>query len=171
MGSISVGDTTLHMYKGHFNWRNNRASPSSFRTMGSRRRSRGSRRASSSSFLPVLVLDNENQYGRSQVDRVGMYDGRGARHLPGQDRMGDISSSGSDMYGAYSGGCGCGGGGDSATLPVIIAALAAATFFLYQAILMAGKRRRKRRDLGEQGGERQEDIEHFILKGMCYFIS
>jgi hypothetical protein len=181
MGSISVGDRTLHLYKGHFLWRDNRPSPSSFRTMASRssrRRSRGSRRAASSSFLPIVVLDGQKTGSKSryenQLDRSSIYDGGEARHLTGgrhyQDRV-DTSLSGSDMYGSYTnGGCAAGGGGaGNAMLPVLIAAIAAATFFLYNAILNAGKKR-KRRQMDEDGGDKEEDhmVDLLLMGKICF---
>ena len=180
MGSISVGDKTLHLYKGHFLWRDNRPAPSSFRTMASRssrRRSRGSRRASSSSFLPVVVLDGQKTRSKSRYDnqlaRSSIYDGGVAQHFTGgrhdQDRV-DSLVSGSDMYGSYTnGGCGAeGGGAGNAMLPVLIVAIAASTYFLYTAILMAGKRR-KRRNLGEDGGLKEEDhmVDLLLMGKIC----
>ena len=180
MASISVGDRTLHLYKGDFLWRDSRPAPSSFRSIaskGSRRRATGSRRASAPSFLPVVVLGKQRSYDKRKNSMENTYGGRAARHVTGgrhdQQRMDDSSVSGSDMYGSSTsgGGCGCGGGGGAGNtnLPVLIAALAASVFFLNNAIIMAGKRRKKRQlqEYGVQNGE--EDMGEQILIGKIKF--
>ena len=65
--------------------------------------------------------------------------------------LGDLSSTGSGLYGSFSGG---GGSGSCFSIDIcpdlilaaIAAAAAAAAFIIYQAITVAGRRRRKKRD-------------------------
>ena len=69
MVSISVEDKTLQLYRGHFLWDKHSPVPSSFKAMGSgssRRRSKGSRRASS--YLPVVVLNNQQPHLESRSE-------------------------------------------------------------------------------------------------------
>ena len=126
--------------------------------MASRRRSRGSRRGSS--YLPVVVLNNQQPYleSRSETvnkDQVPSY--KKSSKWPGKFSVQDLTfgllggssspdpmRSPSSLSGSYSGGgCSSGSGGSFDTL-LFLAALAAAVFFLNQAIIMnIGRKRRK----------------------------
>ena len=130
-------------------------------TMGStRRRSRGSRR--SSSYLPVVVLNNQQPYLESRSETVNHQKVQGGHKnsnvWPGKFSVEDLtfgllggSSSSQDpmrsstsLSGSYSGGgCSSGGGGGFNTL-LFLAALAAAVFFLNQAIIMNIGRKKRR---------------------------
>ena len=127
--------------------------------MASRRRSRGSRRGSS--YLPVVVLNNQQPYleSRSETfnkDQVPSY--KKSSKWPGKFSVQDLTfgllggssspdpmRSSSSLSGSYSGGgCSSGGSGGSFDTLLFLAALAAAVFFLNQAIIMNIGRKRRR---------------------------
>ena len=159
MVRISVGDKTLNLYRGDFLWDNSSPVPSSFLAMGSRssrRRSRGSRRASS--YLPVVVLNSQQPYLESRSDtnnRKQVQTYKKSSNWPGKFSIQDLTfgllgspsspdpmRSSSSLSGSYSGG-GCSSGGNFDTL-LFLAALAAAVFFLNQAITMNIGRKKRR---------------------------
>ena len=141
MVSISVGYRTLHLYRGEFLWDNSSPVPSSFITMGSRRRSRGSRRGSS--YLPVVVLNSQQPYMESRsetINRNQVQSYKKSTSWPGKFSINDHMRSSSSQSGGYSGG-GC---SSNANTLLLLTALAVATFILNQAIIMNIGRKKRR---------------------------
>merc|ERR1712050_145919 len=152
---------------------------SSTLTMGSRRRSRGSRRGSS--YLPVVVLNNQQPYMESRSETVNHNKVEGGHKnsniwpgkfsvkdltfglLGGSSSSPDPMRSSSSLSGSYSGG-GCSSGGGGFDTLLFLAALAAAVFFLNQAIVMNIGRKRRRFSDQEQTGVLQAGIEEFEEK-------
>ena len=154
MARLLVGDKTLHFYRGKFSWKNNKLTPTSFSSsMSQNRRSRGS--TSSSSFLPVVVLDNN--------ERLEAFSSNGG--------IDPFSGSDSLIRGSQTrsvGGCASNTSvGDNVILPVLIAALAAVTFFLYSTIIRTSNRNSEKR-----GGNVEDDLSNWRFLGeminICY---
>jgi hypothetical protein len=154
MVNISVGYRTLHLYRGEFLWDNSSPVPSSFITMGSRRRSRGNRRRSS--YLPVVVLNSQQPYMESRsetINRNQVQNYKKSTSWPGKFSINDLtfgvlgSSSNTDPMmssSSQSGGYSGGGCSSAANTLLLLTALAVSAFILNQAIIMNIGRKKRR---------------------------